>query len=200
MAHPPVIGQWNHDQYLERVLAFHGHTAPGVVIGGYMVEAGRRALPKGILFDAISETVQCLPDAIQLLTPCTIGNGWMRVYNLGIFALTLYDKRTGEGVRVKLDVERLRAYPDVRSWFLKEKPKKEQDSGAIARQIREGGFQMLSSAPVRIHPDILTRQGKGSVTRCPDCGEYYPVRFGERCRLCQGNGPYERWNAEEARP
>ena len=98
-------------------------------------------------------------------------------------------------MRVRLDAERLRAYPDVRSWFLKEKPKKEQDSEAIARQIREGGFDMLSSAPVQIHPDILARQGKGPVVRCPDCGEYYPARFGDRCRLCQGNGPYERWNS-----
>lgn len=197
MSATPVIGQWSHDHYLEQVLAFHGHTAPGVVIGGYMVEAARRALPAGVLFDAVSETVQCLPDAIQLLTPCTVGNGWLRVYNLGIFALSLYDKHTGRGVRVRLDAERLRAYPDVRSWFLKEKPKKEQDSEAIARQIREGGFDMLSSSPVQIHPDILARQGKGPVTRCPDCGEYYPARFGDRCRLCQGNGPYEHWNSQD---
>ena len=164
MSATPVIGQWSHDQYLEQVLAFHGHTAPGVVIGGYMVEAARRALPDGVLFDAVSETVQCLPDAIQLLTPCTIGNGWLRVYNLGIFALSLYDKHTGKGVRVRLDAERLRAYPDVRSWFLKEKPKKEQDSEAIARQIREGVSNIWDNVgfPKRFINNLLQGKGKGA--------------------------------------
>jgi len=40
-------------------------TTFGVIIGGYMVEKARRALPGGILFDAVSETVQCLPDAVK---------------------------------------------------------------------------------------------------------------------------------------
>ena len=58
---------------------------------------------RGCLFDAICETRNCLPDAVQLLTPCTIGNGWLKVVNVGRFALTLYDKYQGEGVRVYLD-------------------------------------------------------------------------------------------------
>ena len=31
------IGQWSHEDFLEEVLKFHGHAAPGVIIGGYMV-------------------------------------------------------------------------------------------------------------------------------------------------------------------
>jgi hypothetical protein len=38
------------------------------------------------------------PDAVQILTPCTVGNGWMRILNLGRYAVTLNDKFTGEGV------------------------------------------------------------------------------------------------------
>ena len=63
------IGKWDHDAFVAVVKDFHGHVAPGVIIGGYMVEMARRTLPEGILYDAVSETVQCLPDAIQLLTP-----------------------------------------------------------------------------------------------------------------------------------
>ena len=101
------IGKWDHDAFVAVVKDFHGHVAPGVIIGGYMVEMARRTLPEGILYDAVSETVQCLPDAIQLLTPCTVGNGWLKVYHFGIYALSLYDKYTGEGTRVRLNVEAL---------------------------------------------------------------------------------------------
>lgn len=44
---------------MERVRAFHGYPAPGVVIGCMMVEAAKSALP----------------DAMQMPTRCTIGNG-----------------------------------------------------------------------------------------------------------------------------
>ena len=97
------IGSHSFDEFLQLVQSFHGYPAPGVVIGGIMVEVARRQLPAEVLFDAICETRNCLPDAIQILTPCTIGNGWLKVVNVGRFALTLYDKYQGEGVRVFLD-------------------------------------------------------------------------------------------------
>lgn len=31
---------------------------------------------------------------MQLLTPCTVGNGWLRIMNFGIYAVSLFDKRT----------------------------------------------------------------------------------------------------------
>ena len=89
------IGSYSFDDFLHLVKSFHGNIAPGVVLGGIMVEAARRQLPSEMLFDAICETRNCLPDAIQLLTPCTIGNGWLKVVNVGRYALTLYDKYEG---------------------------------------------------------------------------------------------------------
>ena len=68
-----------------------------------MVEMAKRAIPEGMLYEAVVETRKCLPDAIQLLTPCSMGNSWMNVLNLGRYALSLFDKRTGEGARVHLD-------------------------------------------------------------------------------------------------
>ena len=88
-----------------------------------MVELAKRHMPDGVLYDAVSETAHCLPDAVQLLTPCTFGNGWLRVLPFGIYAVTLYDKATGEGVRVELDNDKLEPYDAIRSWFLKERPK-----------------------------------------------------------------------------
>ena len=67
----PTIGEYTFGEYLDAVESFHGYKAPGVVIGGIMVDFAMQQLPSNTLFDAISETTYCLPDAIQLLTPCT---------------------------------------------------------------------------------------------------------------------------------
>ena len=69
------IGPYTFEEYVEKVRVFHGYPAPGVVLGGIMVDMARRNMHEDGLFDAISETDKCLPDSIQLLTPCTIGNG-----------------------------------------------------------------------------------------------------------------------------
>lgn len=155
------IGQWSHEDFLEEVLKFHGHAAPGVIIGGYMVEAARRALPEGILFDAVSETAQCLPDAVQMLTPCTVGNGWLRIFNFGIYALSLYDKFTGQGVRVRLDVDKLERWPHTRIWLLKEKPKSEQEPDLLRAEMAASAADMLSISKVQIRPGTSEAQGQG---------------------------------------
>ena len=111
------IGSRTHEEFMEEARAFHGYPAPGLIIGGYMVELAKRHMPEGVLYDAVSETAHCLPDAVQLLTPCTFGNGWLRVLPFGIYAVTLYDKATGEGVRVELDNDKLEPYDAIRSWF-----------------------------------------------------------------------------------
>ena len=81
------IGPFDFDDFLQQVRSFHGNVAPGVVIGGIMVEMARSHLPEEVLFDAVCETRNCLPDAVQLLTPCSTGNGWLKVVNVGRFAL-----------------------------------------------------------------------------------------------------------------
>lgn len=186
-----TIGIWTHEQFMEEARTFHGYPAPGLIIGGYMVEMARQALPQGTLFDAISETSQCLPDAVQMLTPCTVGNGWLRICNFGLYAVSLFDKRTGEGVRVHLDVDKLGPWPEIRSWFLKEKPKAQQDTPRLQQEIREAAMSILTLRRVRLRADVLGGKGKGRVMRCPLCGEWYPAAFGGICRSCQGESPYE---------
>ncbi len=185
------IGPWTHDEFMEQARKFHGYPAPGLIIGGYMVEMARQALPEGILFDVISETGQCLPDAVQLLTPCTVGNGWMRIHNFGLYALSLFDKHTGSGVRVHLDVEKLGPFPEIRSWFLKEKPKSEQDTERLQQEIRDAKDSILTLRTVQVLPTALGHKGKGGIVRCPLCGEWHPASFGGICRSCQGESPYD---------
>ena len=92
------IGPYSVEDYMHLVKSFHGNIAPGIIIGGFMVDLAAKSLPGGILFDAVCETSACLPDAVQLLTPCTIGNGCLKVVEFGRYALCLYDKYQGHGI------------------------------------------------------------------------------------------------------
>ncbi len=185
------IGAYSYEAYVDLVKSFHGSDAPGVILGGIMVQEGLDRLPKGILYDAISETRYCLPDAIQLLTPCTTGNGWLRVLDFGRFALCLFDKYTGEGVRVFVDAEKAAPWDEFLKWYFKRTPKKEQDKDLLLDQIRRAGPQLLGAAPVKLKPRFLGKKGRGAMGACPLCREGYPAMDGAFCRACQGETPYE---------
>jgi formylmethanofuran dehydrogenase subunit E len=184
------IGPHSFDEFVSLVESFHGFPAPGVLIGGIMVELALRNLPEGELFDAISETPKCLPDAIQLLTPSTVGNGWMKILNLGRYALSLYEKHEGAGIRVFVDPAKLEPWPEIKNWFLKRIPKKEQDSNILQDQIREAGFDIYSIHPVTMRSNFLKRKSRGNIVTCSICGEAYPAEDGGICRGCQGEAPY----------
>ena len=180
----------SYDEYLDLIKSFHGNPAPGVIIGGFMVDLAMRHLPEGKFFDALCETPVCLPDAVQILTPCTIGNGWLTVIDLGRFAVTLYEKYSGSGIRVFVDAAKLEAWPEVRDWFLKRKTKKEQNFERLLTQIREAGHDLLGMQRARIDPEKVRRKKAGPVVVCPACGEAYPLRHGARCRGCQEGNLY----------
>ena len=187
----PTVGEYTFEEFLDAVESFHGYKAPGVVIGGIMVNFAMQKLPSSTLFDAISETTYCLPDAIQLLTPCTTGNGWLRVFNLGRYALSLYDKYQGNGFRIFVDTRKIQAFSEIHTWFFKLKPKKEQDDKLLMTQIREAGSAIYSVEPVTIQPQYLKKRHKGRIASCPLCSEAYPLDHGRICRACQGQTPYQ---------
>jgi len=184
------IGAYTFEEFKEKAREFHSYPAPGLLLGGYMVELAKSLLPPDILYEAVVETGKCLPDAVQLLTPLSTGNNWMKVVNLGRYALALYDKHTGQGVRVWVDPAKLGPYPELRGWLLKEKPKKEQDSVRLLEEIRQAGPAICSSRPVQVAERILRRHGMGAVALCPVCSEPYPAKDGAICRGCQGEAPY----------
>jgi formylmethanofuran dehydrogenase subunit E len=184
------IRSYTFEDYVERVRAFHGFAAPGVLIGGFMVDLAYQHLPEEGLYDAISETAKCLPDSIQLLTPCTVGNGWLTVINMGRYAMTLYNKYTGEGVRVFVDTAKLEAWSEIKNWFFKLKPKKEQDDRLLVEQIRDAGANICSVQRVKVSPRFLERRHRAGFGVCPRCKESYPLADGELCLGCQGSAPY----------
>jgi formylmethanofuran dehydrogenase subunit E len=186
------IVSYTFEEYLQKVRVFHGNTAPGVVLGGIMVDEARRNLPENILFDAISETDKCLPDAIQLLTPCTIGNGWMRIINIGRFALCLYDKRSGEGIRVAVDPQKIKAFPGINNWFFVLIPKKEQDRGNLIEEIKKSGSKILSISQVTVDIESLPGKYEGEYALCRQCQESYPANDLGLCLACQGNSYFSK--------
>jgi len=184
------ICTYSYEEYLHLVKSFHGTLAPGLIIGGFIVDLAMKHLPDGELFDAVCETSVCLPDAVQILTPCTIGNGWLSIVPFGKFAITLYEKYSGKGVRVFLDTKKLESWPEVRDWYLKKKKKHDQDSNLLMTQIKEAGHSLLGIQQVQVEPEKVRRKKMGPVGICSVCGEAYPARDGGQCRNCQGDTPY----------
>jgi formylmethanofuran dehydrogenase subunit E len=186
------VGPYTRDEFLNRVRSFHGSEAPGVIVGGIMVGIAMEQIPKGVLFDSICETSSCLPDAIQLLTPCSIGNGWLKIINMGRFALSLYDKHKGNGVRISVDLGKLQSWDEIKAWLLKLKTKNEQDRERLQEQIWSAGRDIYTLDSIQVKARYLIKQSKGSIGVCSVCGEAYPVKDGAVCLGCQGEAPYEK--------
>ncbi|MDE5878814.1 MAG: formylmethanofuran dehydrogenase subunit E family protein, partial [Desulfovibrio sp.] len=185
------IGAYTFEEFRALAENFHGYAAPGVLVGAYMVELGKRLLPEGTLFEAVAESAKCLPDAVQLLTACSTGNQRLKIHNLGRYAVSLFDKHSGEGVRVSLDPEKMAAYPELTAWFFKQKPKREQDVARLEAEIRTAGDSICKTERVRIHPRFMGTRHADAIGRCPVCGEAYPLADGPICRGCQGEAPYD---------
>jgi formylmethanofuran dehydrogenase subunit E len=172
--------------FVDRVEAFHGFSAPGVVLGGVMVDLALRHLPDRILYDAFCETEKCLPDAIQLLTPCTVGNGWLKVRPWGRFALALYDKQAGTGIRVRLNLERVDDCPDIKGWYYKLQPKEARDRHQLLKSIQRVGHGLCQVQEIQVHPDLLIKESRGRPVCCPDCREFFPSNGNGVCPACRG--------------
>lgn len=182
--------EFSFEEFVELATWFHNYPAPGLLIGGYMVEEAKAHMPGDVLFDAVCETSWCLPDAIQLLTPCTIGNGWLRVSNMGVYALSLYDKFTGEGVRVSLDTAKVARWDTIHTWLMKSRPKPEQDSEQLRIDIEEAANSIFRVEQVQLKPQYVTKRSKGAIGICPVCSDAYPAFHGSICRSCAGDSPY----------
>lgn len=184
------IGSYSFDEFHRLAENFHGYAAPGLLVGGYMVELAKRHLPEGTLFEAVVESGKCLPDAVQLLTLCSIGNGWMKIHNLGRYAVSLFDKHTGEGVRVSVDPVKMAAYPEIEAWFLKKKAKKDQDVPRLEAEIEQAGDSICKIEPIMVKRRFIGHKHMSRIVCCPVCGEAYPAEDGPVCRGCQGEAPY----------
>ncbi|PLX86962.1 MAG: formylmethanofuran dehydrogenase [Desulfuromonas sp.] len=88
----------------ESIVAFHGHSCPGLAIGYRMSLAALEALHSQRAADeelvAIVENDACGVDALQCLTGCTFGKGNLIFHDYGKQVYTLFSRTSGSGVRV----------------------------------------------------------------------------------------------------
>lgn len=188
---------YSFEEFLNKISEFHGSIAPGLVLGGYMVEMAKSAFEDERSFYAFSESNQCLPDAIQLLTPCTIGNKRLKVLDLGRYAIVFYDKNEGTGVRVSIDTEKLEKWPIIKEWYFKTRPKEEQDLDALLDAMKNAGLSIFSIKKVKVGKEYLGKKKMGKTGICPICNEAYPLSHGSVCRGCAEILPYKELKAPE---
>jgi formylmethanofuran dehydrogenase subunit E len=89
---------------LRRVVAFHGHLCPGLLLGYRAARAAAGALLVGEAEDeelvAIVENRSCSVDAFQALLSTTFGKGNFFFRDHGKQVFTLADRRTGRAIRL----------------------------------------------------------------------------------------------------
>lgn len=181
---------YSFDAFLELTQTFHGYAAPGVAMGAKMVDIAMTRIAPEVLYDTVCETAKCLPDAVQLLTPCTCGNGWLRVIPLGRYAVTLFDKHRGDGVRVHVDPARLDSYPETRYWFFGIRPKRKDRTDLLLEEIRQAQESIYGVQEVYVKPGLLSKELSDTRAICPECGEAYPTGHGPLCRGCRAETAY----------
>ena len=190
MVPEPVICGVSLDDFLIQMEEFHGYRAPGLFLGGIMLDVALQELGQTPYLNVVTETVICLPDAVQLLTPCTVGNGFLQVLDWGKFALTGYDRVSLSGVRAWLNPDALPGYPLVHRWFERSRrPTEKPDFEELASEMLAGGADLVGHRQVRLHRPL-----KGServpTGRCPKCGESYRLSLGPTCPACRGEAYY----------
>lgn len=89
---------------IERTIAFHGHSCPGLAIGIRLAELALQRLgpPEGKDLVAVVETDMCGVDAVQFLTGCTFGKGNLIHKDYGKMAFNFFDRSKNFGFRAVL--------------------------------------------------------------------------------------------------
>lgn len=197
LARAAALGVPEHLQrQIGRCSEFHTYPAPGLIMGVFMVDLameGLHATPGEKLF-AVAETKKCLPDALQVIARCTIGNNRLRVFNAGRFAIAMNRPSAGtttEGVRVAVDAARLEAYPALLAWFMHDRSfDKKTMTGTLFDEILGGGRRYLSLERVVVRFDPRQDWSAG---RCDCCGESVPntLLTGGVCAACGDQRYYD---------
>lgn len=188
------------DQAVERVYAFHTKRAPGIYIGTAMVQYALEAMgPTGNgKLNAVCETATCLPDCLQVLAGCTIGVGYQKLRGeIGRYAFSLFNRDTGEGVRVFIDLDKIdpEKTPELHRFFqrtrhITDKNSREESGKKVVEEFSREGRNVLGMQRVQ----MLTF-GKEEILpakRCRTCRESFLARSENQdiCDFCSGASAY----------
>lgn len=182
-------------ELVEQVYKFHTKRAPGIPIGVEMVNLAKEKLGNVDKLGAVAETQVCLSDAIQFLTGCTIGNKYLTMNDkIGRYALTLYDRSNGRGIRVFVDINKIdsQKMPEMHKFFLRQRsPEVQKDDSArkasgkiIVDEFMASGRNIFGWQYVRIKN--YEKEPVYPVKVCQGCGEsyIYSDENSKNCRVC----------------
>jgi formylmethanofuran dehydrogenase subunit E len=183
---------------LIRCTHFHTFPSPGLLIGVFMTDYALELLKAepGETLYGVSESHKCAPDALQVLAHCTIGNNRLRVIPIGRFAITLnrksWDAET-KGVRVYVDLEKLKKYQTLYAWFTNDPSFDHHGDGVMTllEEIIASGREILSSEEVIV---LTEKKKKWISVTCKKCGETVPdyLAAGDLCTSCAGTHYYRK--------
>jgi formylmethanofuran dehydrogenase subunit E len=183
-------------QYVRQTVSFHGWTAPGLLIGVFMVDLALEKLgaTSNDKLYAVAETSKCAPDALQVVTHATVGNHRLRIIESGRFSITLNrpsSEKEAVGLRVYVDAAKIKSYPILSQWFTNDPAfKRVTDKDRIYDDILRGGRRILSWESVRVKVPL---KGQWESVTCPVCSEVVPdylLKDG-KCVTCSGTSYYK---------
>jgi formylmethanofuran dehydrogenase subunit E len=190
------------EQITEEIYRFHTKRAPGIPIGVAMVDYARDVLgPVPGKINAVAETQACLSDVLQVMMGCTIGNRYLRVLpDLGRYALTLFDRDSGLGVRVAVDPHLIDPdkTPELHRFFYRQRDPEVQKGGTAREEsgrIIIGEFQKVGRAILVAQRVKVLRFGKPPMlpaAECGGCGETFLQGSAAQssCLACAGKHAY----------
>jgi len=188
------------EQAVERVYAFHTKRAPGIYIGVAMVQYAIEALgdENREKLNAVCETSTCLPDCLQVLVGCTVGVRYLKLREeIGRYAFSLFNRNTGDGVRVFIDLDRIDPgkTPELYRFFCRtrhvpDNRSREESAKKVVEEFSRVGRNVLGLQRVQ-----LLKYGKEDILpakRCPKCRESFLARSEtqETCDVCSGDSAY----------
>lgn len=167
---------------LREAIQFHGHLCPGLALGYRIAKAALRELkaerPHDEELVAVVENDSCAADAIQYITGCTFGKGNLIFRDFGKHVYTIFNRRTGTGVRISEDFRGFdtdQRYSDI---------KKRQEAGEDVSREKQAYMMEKAGAILKSEEkEIFTIQPATSPppaeakirtsVRCASCGEKF---------------------------
>jgi len=168
------------EEDLNKVIKFHGHCCPGLVIGyrvaKYVLKNFNRSQDEELV--AIVYNNSCSVDAIQFILGCTFGKGNLIFKDYGKHVYVFYSKENKKGIRISLKGEISEEMNAVRNRILNTK-KGSKDIDNLKMQKKEYIDKLLALPEERLfnirEVDILEpkRSKIYPSIQCEECGEYF---------------------------
>lgn len=159
---------------LEKIVKFHGYLSSGAYIGYQMLNIAKRELD--IKDDerifVTCETLNCVPDAFQILRTPTVGNKGVTILDYDKMAVTINKSADKceehmKGIRIFLDPKKTEKYPLLHDWYMNYKKVRHEEVLPI---LMEAGEDVYSWEMVEIE---VPQKKKKNVLICQMCGESF---------------------------